>query len=60
MAAVKGLTLIVLVAVAAGTLSVYNLQALGQEAPALLDIQYSIANFGFVPYYPPHADTARL
>lgn len=59
MAAVKGLTLIVLVAVAAGTLSVYNLQALGQEAPALLDIQYSIANFGFVPYRQSHADTAR-
>lgn len=32
------------------TLSVYNLQALGENEPELLDIPYSVANFGFVPY----------
>jgi hypothetical protein len=31
------------------TLAVYNQQALGDNNPQLLDIKYSIANFGFVP-----------
>lgn len=32
------------------TFAVYNLQALGEDNPSLLNISYSIANFGFVPY----------
>lgn len=31
------------------SLSVYNLQALGESNTELLDIPYSIANFGFAP-----------
>jgi hypothetical protein len=30
-------------------LAVYNLQALGKSNPALENIAYSIANFGFAP-----------
>jgi hypothetical protein len=30
--------------------AVYNLQALDEKNPELLNISYSIANFGFVPY----------
>lgn len=51
--------LLALLPLAHATLSVYNLQALGENNPALLDIPYSIANFGFVPYAPPHPATAR-
>jgi hypothetical protein len=40
----------VLLSIADCSLSVYNLQALGEDQPALLNISYSIANFGFVPY----------
>jgi len=32
------------------TLAVYNMQALGENVPELLNISYSIANFGFAPY----------
>lgn len=32
------------------TLAVYNLEALGVKNDALLNISYSIANFGFAPY----------
>lgn len=34
-------------------LTVYNLQALDSNDQSLLDISYSIANYGFAPY-PPH------
>ena len=43
-----GLVLAVL-SLASATLSVYNLQALGESNAELLDIPYSIANFGFAP-----------
>jgi hypothetical protein len=33
------------------TLAVYNMQALGEDVPQLLNISYSIANFGFAPYF---------
>lgn len=43
-------SLITLFAMGKATLSVYNLQALGEDDSHLLNISYSIANFGFVPY----------
>lgn len=50
---VTGLRSMVLVlamcSLAGATLSVYNLQALGESNEELLDIPYSIANFGFAP-----------
>lgn len=50
---VTGLRSLVLVlavvSLAGATLSVYNLQALGESNAELLDIPYSIANFGFAP-----------
>lgn len=50
---------VVLAAVGTCTLTVYNQQALGSTDPSLLDIQYSIANFGFVPYLSPDAAMGR-
>jgi hypothetical protein len=44
------LCLFLLIATAGCSFGVYNLQALGEKSPALLNISYSIANFGFVPY----------
>ena len=34
------------------TLSVYNREALDSQDDSLLDIKYSIANYGFAPYLP--------
>jgi hypothetical protein len=59
LAAAASLVLVALVATASCTLSVYNLQALGESNEALLDIKYSIANFGFVPWVLIDAGTAR-
>jgi len=36
---------------ASATLSVYNLEALGEKDENLLNIPYSIANYGFAPYF---------
>lgn len=47
------------ISLASATLSVYNLQALGESDLELLDIPYSIANFGFAPYLQLHLDLAR-
>lgn len=44
-----GTCCIMLMVLSNATLSVYNQQALGDTNPAFLNIQYSIANFGFVP-----------
>jgi len=38
-----------LIALISSTLSVYNLQALHSSDQSLLNITYSIANYGFVP-----------
>lgn len=54
------LILPLLLTLAGCSLSVYNLQALGSKNdPALLNISYSIANFGFAPYLPSYLDTER-
>ncbi len=42
------------------TLSVYNLNELGDSNPRLLNISYSIANFGFAPYLNIYIDSERL
>lgn len=42
--------IMVLVALGHSNLSVYNLQALGESNAQLLNIPFSIANFGFAPY----------
>ena len=43
------ITLLVLTTLGSAALSVYNLQALGETDQSLLNISYSIANYGFVP-----------
>ena len=53
------LTSLALLALASATLSVYNLQALGENDQALLNISYSIANYGFAPYPRPHPASAK-
>lgn len=40
---------LLLVFIVQNSLSVYNLQSLGIENSPLLNIQYSISNFGFAP-----------
>ena len=52
--------LIVLVGITNATLSVYNLQGLEQNDQSLLNIKYSIANYGFAPYKSCKLDSVRL
>ncbi len=42
--------LVLLISTGEATLSVYNWQALGGTDSSLLNISYSIANYGFAPY----------
>jgi hypothetical protein len=49
---IRGLTILsilLLVGLSGASLSVYNWQTLEQADPALLDIPFSIANYGFAP-----------
>ncbi len=48
-----------LLSIATATLSVYNLQALGENDQTLLNISYSIANYGFAPYNTQNSDLAK-
>lgn len=54
------LILVILITLTSCNLSVYNLQALGENDPNLLNISYSIANFGFAPYSQTYLDLEKL
>jgi hypothetical protein len=43
-------SLLLAISLCSCSFGVYNLQALGESNSGLLAINYSIANFGFVPY----------
>ncbi len=45
----SALIVFALITLGSCNLSVYNLQALGENDPELLNIAYSVANFGFAP-----------
>lgn len=49
-----------LVPLPSAILTVYNLQALDNNDQSLLDISYSIANYGFAPYRSQHTALAKL